>query len=119
MRGVPSSARVEGRRDLLGRVKGSTPQVVCHPARWEQERRWAQEEHDQLVAMGLRSPDSGPVPKRYPPGPDQIRPCIIFMDSLKMHSPARVERYLMAFFEIEWKKRKPKEDPLDLKRAAV
>ena len=43
------------------------------------------------------------------------RPCIIFMDSLKMHKPAKVERFLRAFLECEWAKRKPDEPELKLK----
>ena len=37
------------------------------------------------------------------------------MDSLKMHSAPKVERFLRAFLELEWAKRKPDEPELKLK----
>ena len=41
-------------------------------------------------------------------------PCIIFMDSLEVHSPSRVQEYLMAFINCERAERKSGEPALDL-----
>jgi Ulp1 family protease len=41
-------------------------------------------------------------------------PCIIFLDSLSMHQPNRISRYLRLYVEQEWAKTYPNKDPLNL-----
>ena len=96
--------------------------IVCHPgalvrvvrdliAREEEEaeERARGEDDDESDAPRI---DATAEPSGAPPPP---RPCIIFMDSLKMHSAPKVERFLRAFLELEWAKRKPDEPELKLK----
>ncbi|KAK7239215.1 small ubiquitin-like modifier deconjugating peptidase [Aureococcus anophagefferens] len=95
--------------------------IVCHPGalvRVVRDRIAREEEEAEERARG-EDDDESDAPARIdaravgrapPPAP-----CIIFMDSLKMHSAPKVERFLRAFLELEWAKRKPDEPELKLK----
>ena len=42
---------------------------------------------------------------------DRPRPCVIHMDSLRKHRAKKIEKWLRAFLEIEWRKRHANEPP--------
>ena len=43
------------------------------------------------------------------------RPCVIHMDSLRMHSAKKIEKWLRCFLEMEWRKRHSDEEPFTLR----
>ena len=68
--------------------------VVCHPGE---------------LARAASARASGGEPDASRP-----RPCIVFMDSLRMHSAAKIASMLRSFLEREWAARKPEAAPLAL-----
>ena len=42
-------------------------------------------------------------------------PCVIHMDSLRMHSAKKIEKWLRCFLEMEWRKRHSDEEPFTLR----
>ncbi|KAH8061449.1 hypothetical protein JL722_4071 [Aureococcus anophagefferens] len=93
--------------------------IVCHPGalvrvvrdRIAREEEEAEERARRGRRREQRRASTRPLSRRRA----AAAPCIIFMDSLKMHSAPKVERFLRAFLELEWAKRKPDEPELKLK----
>ena len=84
--------------------------VVCHPG--ELAKR--------AIARERRESDDGAIDVDEDEDENcPARPCIIHMDSLRMHSSKKIEKWLRCFLEMEWRKRKPDEPPFTLRERST
>ena len=79
--------------------------IVCHPG--ELAKRAIARERRELDVGATEDEDEG---EDYP-----VRPCVIHMDSLRMHSAKKIEKWLRCFLEMEWRKRHAGEEPFTLR----
>ena len=79
--------------------------IVCHPG--ELAKR--------AVARERRELDVGVTEDEDEDEDCPARPCVIHMDSLRMHSAKKIEKWLRCFLEMEWRKRHSDEEPFTLR----
>ncbi|CAH0376337.1 unnamed protein product [Pelagomonas calceolata] len=79
--------------------------IVCHPG--ELAKR--------AVARERRELDVGATEDEDEDEDCPARPCVIHMDSLRMHSAKKIEKWLRCFLEMEWRKRHSDEEPFTLR----
>ena len=79
--------------------------IVCHPG--ELAKR--------ALARERRELDVGATEDEDEDEDCPARPCVIHMDSLRMHSAKKIEKWLRCFLEMEWRKRHSDEEPFTLR----
>ena len=79
--------------------------IVCHPG--ELAKR--------AIARERRELDVGATEDEDEDEDCPARPCVIHMDSLRMHSAKKIEKWLRCFLEMEWRKRHSDEEPFTLR----
>ena len=79
--------------------------IVCHPG--ELVKR--------AIARERRELDVGATEDEDEDEDCPARPCVIHMDSLRMHSAKKIEKWLRCFLEMEWRKRHSDEEPFTLR----
>jgi sentrin-specific protease 7 len=81
--------------------------IVCHPGELAKRAvaRERREASDEAIDVD-EDEDDEDCP---------ARPCVIHMDSLRMHSAKKIEKWLRCFLEMEWRKRHSDKAPFTLR----
>ena len=79
--------------------------IVCHPGELA-KRAIARQQRELDVDATVDEAEDEDCP---------ARPCVIHMDSLRMHSAKKIEKWLRCFLEMEWRKRHSDEEPFTLR----